>query len=139
MQEDIVNNKSHVQGFTRCDVRRGNMSKLPIRSLLYPNASTIILIRFMPWFGDRSHKQFGYRSDDETQVRRQVEDMLSRGIDGTVVDWYGAREQFKDRVTDMRLREAERPGLKFALSVDSGALKDCQNSGCEGTSEMISA
>jgi len=98
----------------------------------------MIFVRFMPWFGDRSHKQFGYRSDDENQIRRQVEDMLSRGIDGTVVDWYGPREQFKNRVTDMLLRESERKGLKFAISVDSGALKDCQKSGCDVTAEMIS-
>lgn len=138
LQAETVNNTSAAEGSPNGNVAPGNVSKLPIRSLLYPNASTIVLVRFMPWFGDRSHKSFGYRSDDEAQVRRQVEDMLSRGIDGTIVDWYGPREQFKNRVTDRLLRESERQGLKFAISIDSGVLKDCQKSGCDITSEMIS-
>ncbi len=138
LEAEIGNNTSAVEGSSNGNVGPGNVSKLPIRSLLYPNASTIILVRFMPWFGDRSHKQFGYRSDDGNQIRRQVEDMRSRGIDGTVVDWYGRHEQFKNHVTDTLLRESEQQGLKFAISVDSGALKDCQKSGCDVTSEMIS-
>src|SRR5882757_8232080 len=52
----------------------GNVSKLPIASLLYPGATTKIYVRFMPWFGDQKHYPIGYRSDDSGQVRRQVDD-----------------------------------------------------------------
>jgi ABC-type xylose transport system substrate-binding protein len=31
----------------------------------------------------------GYRSDDPAQVHRQIEDMISRGIDGVIIDWRG--------------------------------------------------
>jgi hypothetical protein len=30
----------------------GNVSKLPVRSLLYPGATTRIFVRYMPWFGE---------------------------------------------------------------------------------------
>lgn len=92
----------------------------------------------MPWFGDKGHKEFGYRSDDENQVTRQVEDMVSRGTDGAVVDWYGPDAGFKNHVTELLFREAERRGLKIAGSEDSGALKDCQKSGCGVTGKLIS-
>jgi len=32
----------------------------------------------------------GYASNDPAQVKRQVDDMLSRGIQGVIIDWYGA-------------------------------------------------
>src|SRR5437879_13895037 len=66
----------------------GNVSKLPIASLLYPGATTKIYVRFMPWFGDQKHYPVGYRSDDGGQVRRQVDDMMSRGIQGAFIAWY---------------------------------------------------
>src|SRR5205823_8590603 len=62
------------------------VSKLPIRSLLYPGAQTRIYVRYMPWFGDPHHRDVGYRSDNRQQVSQQVADMSSRGIQGAIVD-----------------------------------------------------
>src|SRR5450755_4062477 len=50
------------------NARPGNVSQLPLRSLLYPGASTRLYTRFMPWFGDSKHKDVGYRSDDPEQI-----------------------------------------------------------------------
>lgn len=108
-----------------------NVSKVTTHSLLYPGATTQIFVRWMPWFqgtpGGGKHVDVGYNSDDPEQIRRQVEDMLSRGIDGVFVDWYGHEDKSKDRATERMLREAERRGgtFKVALSVDKRALKDC--------------
>src|SRR5581483_1582337 len=67
----------------------GNVSKVDIHSLLYPGASTKIYAHLVPWFGGSNHMNVGYSSTDPSQVRRQVEDMISRGIDGVIIDWYG--------------------------------------------------
>lgn len=138
LEAETANNTSAIHGSANGNAQPGNVSKLPIRSLLYPGANTIIVVRFMPWFGDKGHREFGYHSDDQKQIERQVEDMLSRGIDGAVVDWYGPEAAFKNHVTELLLREAERRGLKIAISEDSGALKDCQKAGCDLTGKLIS-
>ena len=117
----------------------GNVSKLPLRSLLYDGATTRIWVRFMPWFGDKGHIDVGYRSDDRSQIRRQVEDMISRGITGAIVDWYGPHQDFKNKTTQRLMQEAEahRPQFQFAISYDKGSLKDCEG-GCDQTGRMIS-
>ena len=121
---------------------RGNappshVSKLPIRSLLYPGAQTRIYARYMPWFGDPRHHDIGYRSDDAEQVARQVADMMSRGIQGAIVDWYGPKSGPKNDSTTLLMKEAERQGLEFAISEDAGALSDCKQ-GCDVTAHLIS-
>lgn len=115
-----------------------NISKLPIRSMLYSGATTQIFVRWMPWFGGGKHVDVGYNSDDPNEIRRQVDDMMSRGIDGVFIDWYGREDQFKDRATERMLREAERRGgaFKLAISVDKGALKNCGDCTRELIEEM---
>jgi hypothetical protein len=115
----------------------GKVSKLPIRSLLYPGSQTRIFTRYMPWFGDVHHREVGYRSDDAQQVARQVADMISRGIHGAIVDWYGPRSGSKNDSTILLMKEAERQGLEFAISEDAGALADCKQ-GCDVTAHLIS-
>ncbi len=137
LAQETGNNTSAVHGSPNGNAQPQNVSKLPIRSLLYPGSTTVILVRFMPWFGDKGHKDFGYNSDDDRQVARQVADMMSRGIDGAIVDWYGP-EGFKDHVTQLLFREAERRGFKVAISLDAGSLKDCEKSGCDITQKAIS-
>lgn len=132
------NNTSAAAGSSNGNAQPGNVSKLPIRSLLYPGATTTIVVRFMPWFGDKGHREYGYRSDDRKQVDRQVEDMMSRGIDGAVVDWYGPDAGVKNHVTEMLLRSAEEHGFKMAVSVDKGALKECREGNCDLTGTLIS-
>ncbi|MCU1311503.1 MAG: hypothetical protein JWO20_2628 [Candidatus Angelobacter sp.] len=116
----------------------GNVSKLPIASLLYPGATTKIYVRFMPWFGDQKHYPIGYKSDDPGQVRRQIDDMASRGIQGAFIAWYGREDKFKDRVSTEFMREAERSGFQFALSF-SGTLDPCaKQPGCDVTDAIAS-
>src|ERR1700758_3798992 len=58
----------------------GNVSKLPVSSLLYAGSNTLVYAPFMLWLGGTNHMNVGYSSDDATQVRRQVDDMMSRAI-----------------------------------------------------------
>ncbi|HWR37836.1 MAG TPA: hypothetical protein VN622_18395 [Clostridia bacterium] len=135
------NNTSAVRGSPENgNVDPGNVSKLSLHSLLYPHAITKIYVRYMPWFGDPKHRDVGYRSDDPSAIARQVQDMMSRGIDGAIVDWYGAGDKFKNRCTELLLTEAERRGFSLAISVDKGTLKNCESKrGCNVTQELIAA
>jgi hypothetical protein len=117
-----------------------NISKLPISSLLYPGANTKIYVRLMPWFADKGHTLAGYHSDDPQQIRAQVDDMMSRGISGAFIAWYGQNDSFKDKVTTRFMQEAEKRGggFQFALSY-SGTLDACaKDSGCDVTEAIVS-
>ena len=116
----------------------GNVSKLPIRSLLYKGSQTRIFTRYMPWFGDPKHRDVGYRSNDRDQVSRQVADMISRGIEGAIVDWYGPNSGLKNESTIALMKEAERQNFEFAVSEDAGSLAECQKRGCNVSDQLIS-
>src|SRR6266576_7162564 len=122
-----VNNTSASPRYrgSKANAPPGNVSKLPLRSLLYAGSQTRIYTRYMPWFGDSHHRDIGYRSDDRQQVARQVRDMISRGISGAIVDWYGPNSGSKHESTVLLLREAERQNFEFGISEDAGSLAEC--------------
>ncbi len=116
----------------------GNVSKVPLSQLLYPGATAKIYVRFMPWFGEKNHMLAQYRSDEPEQIRSQINDMMSRGIAGAFIAWYGQHDDFKDKVTERFMRESERRGFQFALSY-SGTLDQCaKNPGCDVTESIVS-
>jgi hypothetical protein len=90
LSAETGNNTSAASSFvqqTSGNAGGANVSKLPIRSLLYAGSTTKIYAHLVAWFGKSSHIDVGYRSDDSAQVHRQVEDMISRGIQGAIIDW----------------------------------------------------
>jgi len=115
-----------------------HVSRLPLRSLLYPGATTKIYASVMPWFGDRRHIDVGYRSDDRGQIARQVTDMLARGIDGAVVDWYGPDDNITGRTNELLLNESEARGFQFAIAVNGKPFRKCVERGCDVTTLLIS-
>ena len=125
------------------NVAPSNISKVPIQSLLYPGATTKVYAHLMPWFGFGDHVDVGYNSSDALQVQKQVTDMISRGLDGVIVDWYGrgAFRNFADYNQGLQalMLEAEKhPGFTFAVMEDVGALKDCAaNRSCNFTENLI--
>ncbi len=118
----------------------GNVSKLPIGGLLYSGATTKVFAHWLPWFGSGSHINVGYRSDDPAQVHRQVDDMVSRGIQGAVVDWFGPNATVENTATELMRKEAEsHPGFEFAIMEDAGALFNAAvANGCDVTDQLIS-
>ena len=117
------NNTSAADAFTGTsngNIATGNVSKMPIRSLLYAGSATKIYANWVPWWGNASHINVGYSSSDPNELHRQVTDMLSRGIDGVIVDWYSAASL--DQPAQGLKKEVEQhPGFEFALMPDSGA------------------
>lgn len=143
LSAETANNTSAADSFTALsngDAAAGNVSKLPIRDLLYSGSTTSIYAHFLPWFGQSNHTNVGYNSDDPTQVKKQVDDMLSRGIQGSIVDWYGQYKTFEDNTTQLVRNEAETRGGKFVFAVmeDVGALNKCASTaGCSVTQTLI--
>lgn len=100
-------------------------SKQSLRTLLAdPQAVGKILAHWMGWFGcpKQPHIDIGYDSNTDAQVHRQVADMISQGIDGVVVEWYGqglkADTLLIEQATERLKTECERhPGFVFCLNV----------------------
>jgi hypothetical protein len=129
----IDNNTSAANNFS--SQRNGNMgannvSKVSVHSLLYSGATTKVLAQLLLWFGQPSHIDVGYNSDDPSQVRSQIGDMISRGIDGVIIDWYGPNNSI-DQATQLVMQEAERhPGFTFSIMIDAGAMGAGSCPGC---------
>jgi len=134
VQEQLANNTSAADNFKNSS--NGNMgsthvSKVNVHSLLYPGSTTRIYAHLMPWWGDPRHIDVGYNSHDPMQIRHQIDDMISRGIDGVVIDWYGFRDTFTNETVLGFIREVERhSGFTFAIMVDKGAVKLSSCPGC---------
>ena len=119
----------------------GNVSKLPLRDLLYNGANTKIYVHYMPWFGTSYHMNIGMDESQPAVVQRQVADMMSRGVNGAIVDWYGPSNTHHNTTTINMMNAAQASGGKFtfAITEDSGALKSCANTtGCDITQQLIS-
>lgn len=136
-----ANNTSAANSFvtqTNGNLGAGNVSKVDIHSLLYPGATTNIYAHLMVWFGGSNHMNVGYNSTDPAQVHSQITDMISRGINGVIIDWYGPGS-FTDQATLQVMAEAEtHPGFTFAIMIDQGAIEWDSCSGCSPQQALIS-
>ncbi len=136
----IANNTSAANNFStqnNGNLGANNVSKVDVHSLLYPGTTTKVLAQLLVWFGQPDHMNVGYTSNDPAQVKRQVEDMISRGIDGVIVDWYGPNNAI-DQATQLVMHEAEKhPGFSFMIMVDAGAVGGNLCSGCSPQQTLI--
>jgi PKD repeat protein len=147
LKAETSNNTSAADSFvtqTNGNLGATNVSKVSVRSLLYAGSTAKIYAHLVVWFGFGSNMDVGYTSSDPTQVQKQVVDMISRGIDGAIIDWYGRgtlNPSFinYDQATQVFMQESElHPNFNFALMPDGGALKTCsQTAGCDVTQTLI--
>ncbi len=122
---------------TNGDLGAGNISKVDVHTLLYPGFSGKIYAHLMGWFCMTSgstavgadtlcgkHIQIGYNSNDPKVVQAQVNDMISRGFDGVIHDWYGPGKTDDDIETKNYMSEAQQHlNFTFALMIDKGAVE----------------
>ena len=75
--------------------------------------------------GERVHTSTsGTIPADSAEVKLQINDMISRGIDGLVLDWYGPQSTHENNALIAIMNEAQQhPGFEFAACEDWGALK----------------
>ena len=135
-----ANNTSAANTFssqTNGNLGASNVSKLDIHSLLYPGATTQIYAELQPWFGDSRHMQVGYISWDPAQVEKQIEDMISRGVNGVVIDWYGPADLTEPTTLAWFAAAENHPGFKIAIMIDKGAVTLSPCTGCNPQQTMI--
>jgi hypothetical protein len=134
------NNTSAANSFTsqsNGNLGAGNISKVDVHSLLYSGATTKVYAHLMLWFGDGVHMNVGYSSSDPAQIASQIADMVSRGIQGVIIDWYGPGS-YEDNNTKLVMAAAEKyPGFTFAIMVDQGAIEWDSCSGCSPQQALI--
>jgi phage baseplate assembly protein gpV len=143
LSAETGNNTSAADSFaaqTNGNAAAANVSKLPIRTLLYPGSATKIYAHLVAWFGSSGHMDVGYNSADPNQVHRQVEDMISRGIQGAILDWYGASASGINQAAMELKQEAEsHQGFEFAIMEDGGALfNSAVANHCDVTDQLLS-
>lgn len=144
LQAETGNNTSAANSFPgqkNGDAAPSNVSKLPITKLLYSGSTTKVYGHLLGWFGKPNHINVGYQSNTAAQVHAQVQDMMSRGMAGAVLDWYGPSDSFIDGVGMLLKKEAEAQSGKFgfAITEDKGALgAAAAANGCDVTNQIIS-
>ncbi len=144
---ETSNNTSAANSFANQpngNVGASNISKLPVRNLLYAGANTKVYVHVMPWFGFGDHMAIGYASNDPVQVQRQVNDMISRSLDGAIIDWFGQGKfnpkfVFYNQATQDWKNEVQlHTNFQFAIMDDAGSLKTCAATlGCDVTQTLI--
>jgi hypothetical protein len=143
LQAETGNNTSAADSFvqqTNGNAGVANVSKLPIRSLLYSGSNTKIYVTWLGWFGKPDHMSVGYNSADAAQVHRQVQDMMSRGVQGAIAAWYGAASTIINTSTMLLKNEAEAQAgqFEFAIMEDVGALGSAAIANqCDVTDQLI--
>jgi len=150
------------------DMAHGVVSKVPVRSLLYPGATTKIFVETQAWFCTNGtvpiptkasadqcggHIDIGYDANATAHVQAEVADMVSRGFDGAILDWngqaagLGAVGQHSTDVAaisagnaTLMMQTAEATGgkLQFALQEDEGMKACASASGCDVTTQVTS-
>jgi len=134
------NNTSTANTFTtqsNGNIGATNVSKVDIHALLYPGATTEVYAEIQPWFGDKRHMQIGYVSWDPAQVEKQLADMMSRGISGVVIDWYGPADATEPTTLAWLAAAENHPEFKVAIMIDKGAVSLSPCAGCTPQQTMI--
>lgn len=75
-----------------------------------------------PWFGPSNHIDIGINSNTDAYIAAMLDDMIGRGFDGVVVDWYG-QGGFVDQATlliQQHLRAIPNNTFKLIIMMDKG-------------------
>ena len=91
-----------------------------------PSAYPKVLAVYMPWFGDHSHIDVGYSSEDKGVLRRQIQQARQRGISGFVVDWNGERNPYADHNFGLLEEVANESHFHVALLYNEAQDDDSQ-------------
>jgi hypothetical protein len=91
-----------------------------------PANSPQLLAVYMPWFGDHSHIDVGYSSQDPAVLRHQIQQAHQQGISAFVVDWYGNRLPYSDHNFALLQQAASESRFHVALLYNEAEDQDAQ-------------
>jgi len=135
VSQETVNNTSASGTYSNPSVGTtiGNVSKLPLSQLLPGFHGKIYASVVLFWgSGSGKHINVGYSAADPAQVDRQIKDIISRGMNGAILDWYGPNS-WQEKAAQVWLQEvAKFPGFQLAIQEDHNSLTldPCKTSAC---------
>jgi hypothetical protein len=91
-----------------------------------PAMSPKLLAVYMPWFGDHTHIDVGYSSQDPAVLRKQIDEAKHRGISAFVVDWYGQSNKYSDHNFALMQEAASENHFQVALLYNEAEDADVQ-------------
>jgi hypothetical protein len=91
-----------------------------------PAMSPKLLAVYMPWFGDHTHMDVGYSSDDPAVLRKQIQQARHMGISGFIVDWYGETRPYSDHNFALLQQAASESHFQVALLYNEAEDQDGQ-------------
>ena len=119
----------------------GNVSQVDVHKLLYAGESAKVYAHYLGWWGPGGgHISNGTNSATLSQAHATITDMMNRGIDGLIIDWYGAGNTHIDLASQYIKQDAETRGGKFTFAImeDQGAVRSCAYAtGCNATQAVI--
>jgi len=68
------------------------------QNAMAPGQAPKVLAVYMPWFGDHTHIDVGYSSQDPGVLKGQIQQARKQGISAFVVDWYGESRPYSDHI-----------------------------------------
>jgi len=89
-----------------------------------PSGYPRLLAVYMPWFGNHTHIDVGYSSEDPAVLHRQIEEAHRRGIYAFVVDWNGERNPYSDHNFGLLQKAASETHFHVALLYNEAAEDD---------------
>ncbi len=91
-----------------------------------PGVYPKLLAVYMPWFGDHTHMDVGYSSQDPAVLRKQIQQARQMGISAFVVDWYGESNPYSDHNFALLQLVASESHFQVALLYNEAADEDAQ-------------
>jgi hypothetical protein len=91
-----------------------------------PAASPKLLAVYMPWFGNHSHIDVGYSSQDPAVLRKQIQQARRMGISAFVLDWYGESNAYSDHNFALMQEAASEGHFQVALLYNEPEDADTQ-------------
>jgi hypothetical protein len=91
-----------------------------------PALSPKLLAVYMPWFGDHTHMDVGYSSQDPAVLRKQIQQARHMGISAFVVDWYGESNPYSDHNFGLMQQAASESHFQVALLYNEAEDADMQ-------------
>jgi hypothetical protein len=91
-----------------------------------PALSPKLLAVYMPWFGDHTHTDVGYSSQDPAVLRKQIQQAKQMGISAFVVDWYGESKPYSDHNFALLQEAASENHFQVALLYNESEDEDTQ-------------
>lgn len=89
-----------------------------------PGFSPKLLAVYMPWFGDHTHMDVGYSSEDPAILRKQIQQARHMGISAFIVDWYGESNPYSDHNFGLLQQAASESHFQVALLYNEAEDED---------------